>query len=179
MKKRSTMTKKALAVGLLLAALVVGCSKPEDKFVGKWDGKMEFPPEFFEMMKSMAEGMSKSMNSKDGRATPSPDLNADEMAKELSNVKTELDLKKGGTCTLTSDAGGSNMVQSGTWTLSEDGTSIAVKLSPPAMSGAAAPSSTTGSFSQETVYVVSEDKKSMVYEQNQMGMKVKMSFTKR
>ncbi len=172
------MTKKVFPVMLLLAALIGGCSKPEDKFVGMWDGKMEYPPEYLEMMKGMMEGLSKGMKDGKGTTTPPSNLNVEELVAEMNNVKFELELKKDGACSMSTGANGQKFSQGGTWTLSEDGKSIAVKMGA-VSSVEGKPISSTGGVSQEITYKIAEDNKSMVFEQDQMGIKMKMSFAKR
>ena len=160
------MRNLAIIAALLL---LVGCGKPEDKFVGTWDGKIEIPPEAVAAMNKMMEDMAKATGQK------VTDADRQEMEKALTgakNVKPTLDLKEDGTCILTSEADGKTGTTSGKWVLSEDKKSITVTIQPQ-MGAAAVPTN------QDLVFVVGEDGKTMSYEDEQMGVKSKLSFTKR
>ena len=41
-------------IALLAVAALVGCGKPEDKFVGKYDGKLDMPQETLDQFKAAA-----------------------------------------------------------------------------------------------------------------------------
>jgi hypothetical protein len=155
-----------LAAAILLTA---GCGKPENKFVGTWDGTMELPPEAVEMMKGLAESIAKSS----GKSLTEADRKAmEEGMASMKDMKLILDLKDDGTCTMTSNHPGQGEATNGTWQLSEDQKSITINMQQG--SGAA-----VGQVSRAIAMVLSADGKSMSFEDNQMGMKTKLTFNKR
>jgi hypothetical protein len=154
---------------IAVALLLVGCGKPEDKFVGMWDGKVEIPPEAVAAMNKMMDDMAKATGQK------VTDADRKEMEKALNgakDVKPTLDLKEDGTCVLSSEGAGRSETANGKWQLSEDKKSITVTVQSTAAS-AAAP------MNQDIVFIIGDDGKTMTFEDNQMGMKTKLTFTKR
>lgn len=161
--------KRVTILAIVAAALLVGCGKPQDKYVGMWEGTMEIPPEFAELMRSMAEGMAKSTGQS---MTAAEKKEMEDGIAALKDMKLTLDLKKDGTCTMGSNAPGQNGTTAGTWLLSEDKKSITLTM----QQGDGA---TIGQMNRAIVFVIGADGKSMTFEDNQMGMKTKLSFTKK
>ena len=87
---------RSLLAVTLLATLLAGCGKPEDKFVGKWAGKVDLPQQMIDMMKALA-----------------PEDQKDKVEQDLKNVKVDLDLKKGGAYTVTTVSNGTTTTEDG------------------------------------------------------------------
>lgn len=128
----------------------------EDRYVGVYDGEMEFPQEMLDMIRSFAEA-----------AGEDPD---DAIAKMLS-PKMTMELKKDGVCTLVDSTGGASDSIDGTWSLSEDGTQITIVIEDAA-------SANPMQGDEDMVFVISDDGKVLTFKQEEMGMKFKMTFTR-
>lgn len=147
-----------VACGVLLAA----CGGPEGKFIGKYDGEIEIPQQMIDLMKSFAE-----MGGED----------ADAVIADMQNAKISMELKKDGVCTMTAVAGGETHTNDATWSLNEEGNEITIKIADGEDSIASSnmmPDSNT-----DLVFAVSNGGKVLTFEQEQMGMKFKMTFTRR
>ena len=46
--------KASSLIALVLAVALIGCGKPEDKFIGKYDGKLDIPQETLDQIKVAA-----------------------------------------------------------------------------------------------------------------------------
>jgi len=166
--------KRCVASIIVVMALLAGCSKPEDKFVGKWDGKVELPKEFVAMMEGMAKAFAST--SKD------PNAKAPDLQGELDKAKLELDLQKSGQYVLTTTSTKGTTTESGTWKLSEDGKTIKLTLPKDAQQklDSTPGSPNLGNFGKDGMtFNVAEGNKAMALELNQAGMSIKFSFTKR
>ena len=128
----------------------------EDRYVGVYDGQMEFPQEMLDMIRSIAEG-----------AGDDPD---DAIAEMLS-PKITMELKKDGVCTLVDLTGGASDSIDGTWSLSEDGTEITIVIEDAASANAM-------QGDEDMVFVISDDGKVLTFKQEEMGVKFKMTFTR-
>jgi hypothetical protein len=160
---------KHLAAIALVAIALAGCSKPEDKFVGKWDGKVDVPQEAIDMIKAFSPN------------------EAPKIETEIKGTKVELDLAKDGKYTVTTTPlSGKPSSVSGTWTLSEDGKTLTMsgpQLSEDAKAKAKAAGATDAQIKQgegqSTAYTVGEDAKTLTADLQQLGMTIKVAFTKR
>lgn len=129
----------------------------EDRYVGVYDGQMEFPQEMLDMIRSIAE-----------RAGDDPD-NA---IAEMMSPKMTMELKKDGVCTLVDSTGGVSDSIDGTWSLSEDGTEITIVIEDAASANAM-------QGDEDMVFVISDDGKVLTFKQEEMGVEFKMTFTRR
>jgi hypothetical protein len=154
---------------IAVALLLVACGKPQDKFVGIWDGKVEIPPETVEAMNKMMEDMAKAAGQK---ITDTDRKQMEQGLTELKNAKPTLELKEDGTCVLTSEGASPSDAANGTWVLSEDKKSITIKVE-------SGKSTEVPPNKQDLVFIIDADGKTMTFEDDQMGMKTKLTFTKR
>ena len=160
--------KKLLPIALVAAALIAGCGKPEDKFVGKWNGKVELPQAAIDMIKAFT-----------------PEAERGKVEQDIKDTKIELDLKKDRTYTITTTASGKTDSQNGTWTLDKEGKTVtlsAPKLSEDAKSKAKAAGATDAMIQEgegkSMAYTVSTDKRTLTHTEEQMGMSITMTFSK-
>ena len=85
-----------------ISLLAVGCGSPEDKYVGKYTGRMEMSEQMVELMKGFA-------------AMGGPEAQA-KFEEEIETDTFELELMSDGTYTTTDDTS----TESGTWRLDEE-----------------------------------------------------------
>ncbi len=105
---------RLLLPAIVAALLLIGCSKPEDQFVGKYTGSVEIPEEVVNLAKQF-----------------SPDQAAT-IDDAINNPNLFLELKKDGIYTITSNGTSTD----GTWSLSEDQKSVTLVLSEEAQQNA-------------------------------------------
>ncbi|KKL45506.1 hypothetical protein LCGC14_2355010, partial [marine sediment metagenome] len=154
--------QRTYAVLLLALLLITGCGKPEDKFVGKYDGTLEMDQELIELMQAAA----------------SPDLPTN-IAESLKSATLELELKGDGTYAMISNSINGPSVQTGTWTLNLDGEVLT--LSSPVkdqrikdMVGRMG-----GDSSDPIPFQISEDGRTLTFRGMQNGMSLGMTYTKK
>jgi hypothetical protein len=159
---------RSLLLVAVAATLFVGCGKPEDKFVAKWIGKVDFPKEAMDTLKAML-----------------PPADYAKAEKDIKDAKLDLELKKDKTYAITTVAQGEPSTVTGTWTLSEDGKTLTLsgpKLSDDAKAKAKAAGATdqqiSASEDKSTAYTVSEDGKTLSTTEAQMGFQITITFTK-
>lgn len=157
--------KRLLLPASLVFLLIAGCSKPEDKFVGKWDGKIEMPQEALDMIKGMASTMLPA--DQKGKI--------EEFEKFVKDGRLELDLQAEGKARLTSiNPDGEDMAQEATWKLAEDGKTLSVTVA-----RSAATPGAMGSVSRDLNLSVSEDNRKLSIVQSDGGLSMTISFAKR
>ncbi|MCH8991969.1 MAG: hypothetical protein IIA44_09515, partial [Acidobacteria bacterium] len=151
---------KRAATALILATLVIAsCSKPEDKFVGHYDGELNIPQQMIDAMKAMASSFGG---------------NPEEVEARIVDGKIGPELRGDGTCTMSGSSGGEGDSMDGTWTLNEEATQITLQLAE-----AEEKASEIGlpSAGENLVLDVSEDGKTLSFGGRQMGMAVGTAFT--
>ena len=154
---------KRLLVAVIAASLLLAaCDKPEDKFVGQYDGTIDIPQELIEVMKSMVSQMGG---------------DPDEVEAGMTGGKIAMELRGDGTCTMTKTADDNTELTDGTWTLNDEGTQITVHI---AMDEeAAAEMGLPSGSGRDRVLDVSEDGKTLTFEETQLGRTVKTTFTRK
>ena len=152
-------THAALLFALLLIA---GCDKPEDEFVGKYDGKMEMDLELLELMQSAA-----------------PQEFPTNLEESLKSVTIELELKGDGTYAMVANSINGPSVQTGTWSLSLDGGVLT--LSSPVKDQRIKDMVVQMGFdsSEPIPMVVSDNGRTLSYRASQNGMSIKLTYTKK
>jgi ABC-type Na+ efflux pump permease subunit len=160
---------RSLLLVAVAATLLVGCSKPEDKFVGNWAGKVEFPKEAMDTLKAML-----------------PPADFAKAEKDIKEAKIDLELKKDKSYSITSVTENKPSTVTGTWTLSEDAKTLTLsgpKLGDEAKAAAKKAGATDAQIAESeaksTTYTVSEDGKSMSTTEAQMGFEITISFSKK
>ncbi len=159
---------RSLLLVAVAATLLVGCGKPEDKFVGNWTGKVEFPKEAMDTLKAML-----------------PPADFAKAEKDIKEAKIDLELKKDKAYSITSVTQGKPSTVTGTWTLSEDAKTLTLsgpKLGEEAKADAKKAGATDAQIAESeaksTAYTVSEDGKTISATEDQMGFKITISFSK-
>lgn len=160
--------KRTAAIALLAAALLTGCGKPEDKFVGNWDGKLDVPQASIDQIEKQMPG-------------------AGAMAKaQIKDRSIALELKRDGTYALAAKTGAQTDNVTGTWTLAEDGKSI--HMSAPEPDKATKDRMLKQGMTEEQLkpkesdakdLKVSEDGKTLSVSESNMGISVTLTFTKK
>lgn len=142
-------------IALALVAALMGCGKPEDKFVGKYDGKLEIPQESIDQIKAFAGAAG---------ATPA------QIEQQIKSATFGMELMKEGKCRVWSASNGQESSNEATWTLNEQGNAITIKFKDPVAG--------TGVVPPDMALTASEDKKSLTFHQNQMGIKATVVYTR-
>ena len=147
-----------IAASLLLAA----CDRPEDKFVGQYDGEIDMPQELIEAVKLFAV-----QNGDD----------PDEVEAGMTGGTIAMELRGNGTCTMTKTADDKTELTHGTWTLNDDGTKITIHIVMD--EDTAALMDLPNVPSRDRVLDVSEDGKTLTLEESQLGRTVITTFTRK
>lgn len=142
-------------IALLVVAALMGCGKPEDKFVGKYDGKLEIPQESLDQIKAFATAAG---------ATPA------QVEQQIKEATFGMELMKEGKCRVWSASKGQESSNEATWTLNEQGNAITIKFKDPVAG--------TGVVPPDMGLTASEDKKTLTFHRNEMGMQVTVVYTK-
>ena len=154
---------KRLFVAVIAASLLlVACGKPEDKFVGKYDGEIDVPEGMIELLKSYALQTGG---------------NPDEVEAGLTEGKIAMELRGDGTCIMSTTTAGKTELTGCTWTLNDDGTQISVFIE---MDEAVAEELDLPSGSGRLRELsVSEDGKTLTYEEHMLGKTLITTFTRK
>lgn len=165
---------KSSCAALLFLALIAGCSKPEDKFVGKWDGKMDLSQEMMDMAEAAKAFL-----------TPEQIKQMEDAQKMIADARVVLDLKDDGTYVMTTTGLNESHTVNGKWTLSEDGKTITAESWP--MTEAEKKSAVDQGISAQIVEqladedlkcVVSEDMNTLTYVAETMGASLTIRFVR-
>ena len=142
--------------------LLVACSKPEDKFVGEYDGTIELPDGLIEARKLFA------LQSGD---------DPDEVEAILTSGAIGMELRENGLCTMTTTYDEDSALTHGTWTLNDEGTQITVRI--PIDDETAEARGLPSGSGRLRVLDVSEDGKTLTYEEERLNRTVVTTFTRK
>ncbi len=154
--------KRACTLLVVATLLLAACDRPEDKFVGQYDGEIDMPQELIEAIKLFA------LQSGD---------DPDEVEAGLTGTKIAMELRRDGTCTMTESADDEAELTDGTWFLNDEGTQITVRI--PMDEEEAAARGLPRGAATDRVLDVSEDDKTLTFEQTQLGRTVTTTFTRK
>ena len=154
--------KRTCTLLVIASLLLAACTKPEDKFVGHYDGKTAIPQETIDAMRAMASSMG---------ADP------DEVEARLTNSQISMALRDDGTCTLIGESDGRSESMEGKWTLNKEGTQVTIQFT--GLEEKAADMGLPTGPNQDMVLNVSEDGKTLSLEDAQIGLTFGMTFTRK
>ncbi len=167
--------KKTCAFLVVVAVIACGCSKPEDKFVAKWEGRLSLPQEVMDMMKAAAS-----------MATPEQQKQMADGEKQINDLRLNLDLQKGGKCTITTTGIDENETSNGAWSLSEDGKTLTIVQPKPteaekkAAMDKGVSASVIESLSEKNMdCVVSADMNTLTFKVAEMGVTLTITFVRK
>ena len=154
---------KRLLVAVVAASLLLAaCEKPEDKFVGKYDGAIDMPPDLIEAIMLFAM---------QGGDDPT------EVEDAIINGTIALELHENGKCTMTNSLGDNSRSTTGTWTLNNEGTQITIHVERDEQT--AAETGLPGGFGRDRVLDISNDGKTLTFEDTVLRRTVKTTFTRK
>ncbi len=154
---------KRLWVAVIAASLVLAaCDKPEDKFVGEYDGTIEVPPGLIEAMKLFAIQRGS---------------NPDDVEAAMTSGTLAMELRGNGSCTMTTTFDEDSALTDGTWTLNDEGTQITVRI--PIDDETAEARDLPSGSGRLRVLDVSEDGKTLTYEEERLNRTVVTTFTRK